>query len=236
MSGIVRVRLHEQVVNHLKDYIVSRSLQPGDQLPTEVDLAEDLGVGRRTVREALRVLEGFGIVESRPRTGTRVKSLTMKPLTDHLRFSLDVQGVTIAEMWDARQALECALLYSAAKNATEDDFLRMGLAIEHAWDLWESGLPISPADLEFHLAVLTATHNRALEGLTSMLHEFFATVLGDFVAGKDAIEDHERILRALRRRDSASAEEVMRQHVMPLDPVALQPEQTNGVHPGMVNA
>jgi len=224
MEPVTRRRLHEQVVDRVKDYIVTEALQDGDRLPTETALALQLGVGRRTIREALRVLEGFGIVESRPRIGTRVKSLTMKPITDHLRFSLDVQGVTIEEMWRARQAMECAILYEVVHMAEDADFARIARAVAWCQDLWSRGGRIAPADLEFHVALVAATHNRALEGFAGMLHDFFATVMGGSLVGHEAVEEHAAIYEALRARDTERALAVMREHVRQLEPNERAPD------------
>lgn len=218
-TKIKRQRIHEQVVDHLKQYIIDNSLQPGDLLPTETTLAEELGIGRPAVREALRVMESFGIVHSRPKVGTRLKSMTMKPMMDHLRFWLDVQGVTVHEMARARLVVECAVLAEVVEQADESDFERLKAAVERARALKASGKPITEADLEFHLALLAATKNRALEGFGCMLQEFFVhirsrvmEVLGPETEDQD-IEDHEQIYLALRNKDCETAQKIMKSHL-----------------------
>src|ERR1044071_8627288 len=103
---IKRQSMYEQVIDHLKHFITENHLQPGDKLPTEHVLAEELGVNRLTVREALKVMESLGIVRMRPRHGIQLQAVTMKPIVDHLQFLLRTDGVTFAEMVDARLLLE----------------------------------------------------------------------------------------------------------------------------------
>src|SRR5215204_2317032 len=98
LAPLKRQNFYEQVIAHLKDYIVANQLRPGDRLPTEAILAEQLGVSRLTVREALKVMESLGVAQSRPGDGTRLRAFTVKPLVDHLRFMLDWDATAFVEL------------------------------------------------------------------------------------------------------------------------------------------
>lgn len=216
-TQIKRQRIHEQIVDHLKEYIIANALTPGDALPTEAALAEELGVGRPAVREALRVMESLGIAQSRASLGTRLKPMSMKPITDQLQFWLDVQGISVTEMARARRVMECAILEEVAINADENDFRRIKAASDRARELYESGKSFTEADIEFHLALLQATKNRALEGFGVMLQEFFTHVRARSLSLQPErlqdIEEHEQIYEALRNKDVATAQKIMHAHM-----------------------
>lgn len=214
---IKRRSIYEQVIDHLKTYILDNGLQPGDRLPTETVLAEQLGVSRLSVREALRVMESWGILQSKPRDGIRLKTLSMKPVTDHLRFWLDMEGVMFYHMSVARLVLEEAILPLVVENADEQDFQRMESAIECAREHARRNEPDIDADLDFHLALNAATKNPALQSFGTMLQEFFAKMRGHVIPlGAplwQSISEHEQIVTALRNQNVTEAQRVMRIHL-----------------------
>jgi GntR family transcriptional repressor for pyruvate dehydrogenase complex len=69
LQAIKRQNIYEQVIHHLQEFIIDNSIKPGDRLPTETELAQRLGVSRQSIREAVKVLESVGVVETRPRDG-----------------------------------------------------------------------------------------------------------------------------------------------------------------------
>jgi GntR family transcriptional repressor for pyruvate dehydrogenase complex len=221
LPAIRRQNLYEQVIEHLQDYIIRNALQPGDRLPTEGELAMRFGVGRQSVREAVKVLESRGIIETRPRKGSRLKKVSTRHLADHLRFMLELDAVTVKEMAAARLAIEKALLPLAIEHADAEDFRRMERAVVRMRELTARGETFADADLEFHQAIAAATRNRVLKGLGGMLHEFFAQLRSHIApnekAQRQSIEEHERIYDALRNRDLAAALHLMDEHLSVYD-------------------
>ena len=215
-QGIKRQSIYEQVIEHLKESIIARSLQPGDRLPTEAALAEELGVSRLSIREAIKVMESWGIVQTRPGDGSRLGTCTMQPLADHLRFLYDLDGVTLPEMATARRVLEISLLPLVVQEATEVDFLRMEEANAALREMTAKEQSAASEDMEFHLALASAAHNRALEGFSRVLHEFFDTISRTHrfdEAQWKTIEEHGHLIQALRDRDLDRAQEVLIEHL-----------------------
>jgi GntR family transcriptional regulator, transcriptional repressor for pyruvate dehydrogenase complex len=214
---IKRQSMYEQVIDHLKHYITENHLQPGDKLPTEQVLAEDLGVNRLTVREALKVMESLGIVRMRPRHGIQLQAVTMKPIVDHLQFLLRTDDVTFAEMVDARLLLEVSILPLVVERAEEQDFRAMEAGNEAMRSLVEQAGMGTEGDMQFHQALIAAAQNRALAGFASMLHEFFRQVRENMMAtekdSRRAIAEHRAIIDALRRADTTAAQDMMREHL-----------------------
>jgi len=221
LPTIKRQNLYEQIIDHLKSYILDNNLQPGDRLPTEAVLAEKLGVSRLSVREAFKVLESLGIVEIKTKDGTRLKSLTMKPVADHLRFLLDVDRTSIREMAVARQVLESALIPMIIESADASDFQAMETAIARMRELAQRGEAFPEADMQFHQALAAATKNRAMEGFGVMLQEFFLHLRGQILASPErqqqSLQDHEAIYKAIREKDVERAQQLMCDHLSVYD-------------------
>jgi GntR family transcriptional repressor for pyruvate dehydrogenase complex len=216
LPAIKRQNIYEQVVEHLKCYIVENGLQAGDRLPTEAELAARFRVSRQSIREAVKVLESIGLVETRPRDGSRLKELNTSNLTDHLHFLFSLDGATFAEMTATRIVVECAFLPTIVRNADESDFRRMETAIGHMRESVGNRDSFIQADMEFHQVLVAATKNRVMAGFGVMLQEFFAKVRteADPTAEEqlESIREHERIVAALRNKNIRAVSNAMHQH------------------------
>lgn len=216
LSAIKRQNIYEQVVEHLKRYIVENSLRPGDRLPTEAELAETFAVSRQSVREAVKVLESMGLVETRPRYGSRLKALNTTSLTDHLHFVFTLDGATFAELAITRSLIECAFLPTIIQRADDGDFARMRTSIEQMRLSIGSLECFIEADMQFHQAMMAATKNRVMSGFGVILQEFFAKMRSQadptIEQQEQSIREHELILKALLEKDLPLASSVMRRH------------------------
>lgn len=228
LAPIRRQSIYEAVVEQIKRYIVENRLVPGDRLPTEAAFAEQFGVSRLTVREAIKVLESLGVVQSRTRDGMRLRAMTFKPVADHLRFLLNVGEVTAPEIAVARQVLESSILPLVVRNATDEDLAELDAAVTAFAQEIQSGQDaiqeIIEADMRFHLILLRATRNRALEGFGVMLQEFFLHVRGEMLVRPErmqrSLKEHQELAAALRRRDATAAQEILREHLRVYDGLA----------------
>ncbi len=214
---IKRQNIYQQLVEHLQQYIIDNSLRPGDRLPTEAELAAKFRVGRQSVREAVKVLESIGVVETRPRDGSRLRKMSTRHLTDHLRFMFELDGATVKEMAAARRMIECGFVPVIVVKADELDFERMEGAIERMREHTKRGEPFTEADMAFHQALASATKNRVMAGFGVMVQEFFTHIRNRIKVVKSmqlqSIQEHERILQALRDRDVAGAQRAIEEHL-----------------------
>lgn len=217
ITSEIRRNLCEQLVERLQHHIVTQKLQPGDRLPTEIELAKQFGVGRQSVREAIKVLENAGIVETRPHHGSRLKALDTRRLSNHLRFLFELDAVSIKETVFVRRILECGAIPLVIEHADENDFQQMEAAIERMKALTQRGETFAAADMTFHQALICATKNRILQGFGGMLQEFFAGLQGRVHFHEkeqwQSIAEHEQIYAALKNRDAVAAQRVMEQHL-----------------------
>src|SRR5919199_5302457 len=122
-----RHKTYERIVRHIRGEISSRKLRPGDRLQPEADLARSLGVSRPTVREALKVLESQKVLRSStgPTGGTFVGALdgtgVVQHLTDSISMLLDVDELTLEELWEVREVTDVPAAELAALRRTEQD-------------------------------------------------------------------------------------------------------------------
>ena len=218
---IKRQNIYQQLVEHLQQYIIDNSLRPGDRLPTEAELAARFRVSRQSVREAVKVLESIGVIETRPRDGSRLTTMSTQSLTDHLRFFFELDGATVKEMAAARRVIECAFVPVIVENADETDFHRMEAAIQRMREHTRRGETFAEADMAFHQALATATKNRVMSGFGAMVQQFFIhlrnRIKADEVKQRRSIQEHEEILKALREKDSAAAQRAIEQHLRVYD-------------------
>ncbi len=210
--------LRERIVVRLKEFIVTNKLRPGDQLPTERELAEALGVSRTAVREAIRLLEGLGVVDARPKRGAILKMPEGETVHDLLWFFLSHHDQSIGDIWEARQALELAVLPLATRWTKEEDWQEMEAAIEAMASALKRGETGLEEDRRFHAALVKATHNSVLQSIVEVISEFFRKVQEQALAGgreirEAALREHRQILSALRKGDVVRAQAIMRRHL-----------------------
>ena len=146
-------------------------LKPGDFLGSENDLAQQFGVSRITVRDALRSLSATGIVEIRQGAGggARIAEGNLDHFADALAVQFQLAGVGAEETLGAQSAIEGMAAELAAEHRTKEDLARMAAAMKQASSLVDDPVAFTEASLGFHLAVAEASHNRALSALLRAL-------------------------------------------------------------------
>lgn len=212
-------KTYEQIITHIREDISSGKLQPGDRLPPEVDLARSLGVSRPTVREALKVLEALNVLESStgPTGGTFVKPLDGAGVADYLMDSisllLDVQELTLEELWAARGAIEIPVAGMAALGRTEQDLAVLRNIIES--DEHRDFHAYFP-DITFHTTIAKASRNRLLSLFMLSIHTTIKALAERYVlpeAKQVSQDQHRLIYEAILNRDEALARQYMEEHL-----------------------
>jgi GntR family transcriptional regulator, transcriptional repressor for pyruvate dehydrogenase complex len=215
----------DQTVQEVQAIIVDR-LSPGERLPSETELAETIGVSRLTVREAVKVLEGRGLLEVARGRRAVVRPMESSVVADYLAVGLRRDPRGLLELTAIRRALEVLSVGEAARSASDAAlqavaaaFDRMVAAAEAAGED-PSGDRLDDyhrCDLDFHSAIALASGNRMLElllgSLTSCLHESFAvSTRGSFARGGTLADDllaHGAVAAAVRERRAGAAESGM---------------------------
>ncbi|WP_396595243.1 FadR/GntR family transcriptional regulator [Brevundimonas sp. R86498] len=166
-------RLHGAIARNLGVAIVSGRHQPGDILGNEIDLSEQLHVSRSAYREAIRILSAKGLVESKPRTGTRVLPMERWNLLDSdvlsWFFESEPSPVIVNGLFELRMIIEPAAAALAAVRRSDEELARMRTALEIMERRTLKTEAGQSADRDFHQAILTATGNPPLVSLASTI-------------------------------------------------------------------
>ena len=211
----------DYVVGRLRNYIFSNGLKPGDQLPSEHDLAQQLDVSRPTIREAIKGLSVSGLLEARPRTGTRVREFTYDQIVDPLVAHFFLDDTSLREILEARAALEMSALPLVIRRVTTEQIVEMReIQAKFERTHHDNGNHVQ-LDLKLHQAVLAATGNRLLMSMVGLLRAFFAHPhLEDAIIRRHydreeqerTINEHRLMIEAFAARDGALASRVMEEH------------------------
>jgi GntR family transcriptional repressor for pyruvate dehydrogenase complex len=211
-------RLSEAIIRQLQDLIAEGRLKPGERLPAERELAEQLGVSRTSVREALRGLETRGLVEIRVGEGAFVREGSLDSALEPLAFVVAPQIEVVKELFEARRLIEPAIAALAARRATEAEIQAMERILEgQARELDGGGIGLRQ-DVAFHAALANSAHNRSISRIINAVMELLApsrrVSLGTPGRPRQSHEDHWRILDAIRQRDELAAHRAVLDHLI----------------------
>jgi GntR family transcriptional regulator, transcriptional repressor for pyruvate dehydrogenase complex len=212
--GTVSDRIEQQILK----LITTEEIKPGDRLPSERDLAVLLGVSRPSVREAVKSLEAHGRLQVRHGQGVFV---TAPPSEKELRAALAQQELSLGELFAMREVLEVPAAGWAASAGDEAHIAAAAAALEDM----DRVIRASPTDFArlqardaaFHMRIVEAAGNRFLEQTLGILQEMLATGMETTLRLPGRLmksrAEHEAILGALRRGDSAAARAAARKHI-----------------------
>lgn len=217
METLQKKNLSREVLGSLRRYIVSRKLQPGDRLPTERDLAADLGVSRTTVREALNTLEVLGALDRHPGRGAILQPIDFGLLAEITQFLMVRSPADITDLFVARRVLELSLLPLVAEHAGEEQFRRMEVANQlMEAEIEAEGIAVD-GDIAFHRALLAAANNKFLAQFGDLIQEFFrdrrTRLLVDADVARGAVAEHREMIERLRAGEVEQAQDVMCRHL-----------------------
>jgi DNA-binding FadR family transcriptional regulator len=206
--------LHGEVVHTIGMQIVNGALRPGDPLPPEDELTSDLSVSRTVLRESVRVLAAKGLVEAKPKTGTRVRPRAEWNILDPDVLSWRSEGAHDQKLYEetteVRLAIEPLAARLAATRATDEQVA----AIAEAYAAMEAGVDDQPAyleaDLQFHGRILSSCNNELLahlgEILRAVLRATFALTTTPSRSRRRALPLHRAILDGIAAGDEDAAE------------------------------
>lgn len=221
LERINRTSVREQTLEQLKNIIVSGQLGPEGRLPSERALSEALGVGRYSVREAIKILEAVGLLESRPGDGTFLARRTGEQFGRILGMGLAAWGGAIIEILDARGIIEVEAARAAAERVREEDLglmrqelERMQRGVQHH-DIRQ----YLAGDMEFHRRVAQASQNaivwQCVSNLTDLLEEVLQEAKFDEMpAQAEGGASHQDIYLAIAAGESQAAARAMRRHIL----------------------
>jgi len=206
-----------RILAHVLELIEAGRLKPGDRLPAERDLADQVGVSRASLRSGIRSLQAMGVVQARQGSGTYIVAGPPRLGEGPLRFLAALHGFTQDEMFEARTILEVGATGLAAANAGPEQMAAMADAVAGMFAAIEDPQEYLLRDVQFHRAVAAASGNPVLATLIDTLAQLVWETRRETVVHstslKDSAEMHRRIYRAIRARDIERARDEMAEHL-----------------------
>lgn len=219
-APITVARASSSVAEQIRSAIVTGRLHEGERLPPERELAEQFGVSRVTVRDALRALEAIGLVEVR--VGARGGAFVTAPTGSHIGKTMAammmMQAVSPEDIVEARLIVELGTITLACARATDDDLAQLREACDRGAEALRAGTYSRELSWDFHTRLGKAAHNAAVDGLTQSFRSTLSMhpirTREGAKAYERTVEEHAAILAALERRDGGAARREMAQHLL----------------------
>lgn len=219
-APVTVARASSSIADQIRAAIVSGRLREGERLPPERELAEQFGVSRVTVRDALRALEAMGLIEVRvgARGGAFVTVPSGSVVGQTMSDMMLMQALTPADIVEARLVVELGTVTLACARATDEDLERLRELSENAERELSAKTYTRELSWDFHAVLSQLAHNAALEGVA---HSFRSTLSMHPIRRRETggghaqtVEEHKRILDAIAKRDAATARREMARHLL----------------------
>jgi GntR family transcriptional repressor for pyruvate dehydrogenase complex len=217
---LVHATLLDRLAEQIEERIVRGDLADGDKLPPEGTLAEEYGVSRPLVREALAKLRARGYLETITGRGTFVRHPDAAHLAETFVQRIRLAGnqpLSVAQLYEARAAIETTAAGLAAQRADTEAVAELGRLLQHMRDCAHDPSAYTAADVGFHVAVAAAAGNPLFPTLLAPLVNLIVEGMFESHAAPEAaaagIGHHARILARIEKGDAAGAARAMRQHL-----------------------
>jgi GntR family transcriptional repressor for pyruvate dehydrogenase complex len=211
-----RERLREQIADHIQAMIAANQLRPGDQLPSERDLAKSVGVNRGTVREAIRLLEQRGLIELRTGSGAYVTAVPASNVTDSIERYFAFGTCSHEDLVKLREILDPEIAALAAERATAAEIESLRQLIERIEvSFFSDTTQYAIDDAQFHMTLAEASHNDLIIAIMNglhkvMVHSILAQSRTHHLEG--GARSHRTVYEAITRRSPEDARQAMRVH------------------------
>lgn len=207
-----------KVAEIIKQEIKEKDLKTGDRIPSERNLAAEFDVSRASVREALRVLENIGLLESQHGTGTFVSNKLERGMYNSFQGLYEMWDISKWELFEFRMAFDVAAVALATRKWQEGEIEELKKAIEKMGQAKDK-MDLQEADIEFHKTLIKMTHNTLFIEAFNSLYQLFIEVIYEgaknVMVSKEEIDQswyHEPIVVAMEERNIALAELLMKRH------------------------
>jgi GntR family transcriptional repressor for pyruvate dehydrogenase complex len=211
-------RLYEQIVQQIEESVLNGALKPGDQLPAERELAQQLGVSRTAVREAVKALREKGLVEAYSGRGTFITDGTSHAARQSFDLMVKIgQQEGSEHLAELRLILEPGIAALAAERAEEEHLAAMREAVAVMDRAQKDPTAYIEADLDFHLALAEAVANplilSLIDSIVGLLREQRIKIFNVEGGPQRGQVHHKRILEAMEQRDPGMARSAMSAHL-----------------------
>ncbi|MCI6738687.1 MAG: FadR family transcriptional regulator [Intestinibacter sp.] len=225
-NNISNKKVYEQVIEQIQNNIMEGIFKKGDKLPSERELSEKMGVSRTSIREALRVLETMGVVESRQGEGNFICSNIEKSLLQPLSMMFKLNNGSFSDIYELRSILEIECARLSAIRATDMDCRELLSVVEEMEQetFGENRYEILvELDKKFHNTLSDISKNYLIESLFSTISNLFEKFIEDArykiilfdseQANKSLLIQHKKICESIIKKNQDMAVEAMREHM-----------------------
>jgi len=217
-ADFVRQPLHQQIADKLESMIKTNGLEPGDQLPSEYELAKALKVSRVTVHQAMLVLTEKGLVQIRAGSGVYVTDVPLSVVTNTIERYVTLGGISHDALVAFREIIEPESAALAALHATPEEIDLLGELVNEVEVAFKEGRisDCAKADAAFHEALAAASHNPLMYANLSALQKIVLNTIYAQIktySPEIGILAHRPIHQAVAAHDAARARDAMRDHM-----------------------
>jgi GntR family transcriptional regulator, transcriptional repressor for pyruvate dehydrogenase complex len=217
LTPVVRTTLTADICRKMVGELIRGSWAEGEKIPAERDLSQRLGVGRASLREALKALEIMGMIETRLGDGTYVckrSEFFSRPLLWAIASS---SAADARELVEARTVIEVELAGLAAEHASAENLKEIADHLDRMVKSKKNPREFVQADVSFHLAIGRAAANgilmNALHLIRNLMHQWILKAVDSRGVADKACAQHRRLLAAIKDKDRTAARKEMRRHL-----------------------
>jgi GntR family transcriptional repressor for pyruvate dehydrogenase complex len=219
-SPIKNTKVYEQVIDQIKEMIDEGTLKKGDKLPSERDLAQQLNVGRTSIREAIRALEVIGLIDCKQGEGNYIKSGFKDNLVEPLSIMFMLEGSSPDEIWELRKIIEVEAAGLAAKRINDEQLVELK-EIALSLNNYEDENITAEIDKQFHYKIAEFSGNVLIYNIlrtVSILVDHFIKDARKLILEHEGNKEilfaqHFDIYLSMENRNSAAARQAMREHL-----------------------
>lgn len=220
ITKMQKVNLSDRIIESIVEMIESGQWELGMKLPNEIDLAASFSVSRNIMREAMKILENFGVLESKPGMGTHISETALDSIHNMNFFYNLKNNMNIEMLLETRLIIEPQLVYLAAKRCTDEQLEELQEKLENVISTTTDKDASYSDDFDFHLAMAEYSQNPICKDMVQTLLNQLRT--SDYAEYNDYSNDkmreiskvqHEDILMAITERDADRARDLMTEHL-----------------------
>lgn len=209
--------IQNEIISQIRDLMNHKNLEPGDKLPSERMLSDKFDVSRTNVREAINRLEFYGLLKSKPQSGTFVADIGQVAMNGMIADILRLEEPDFKSLVETRILLELKTVRLAAQRRTDKDLTQMKNALDAYSEKVNNGEDAVQEDLLFHLAIAKASGN-------STMNTFMLTITPEIITNFEkyhvcdkglafrGVQEHKEIFDAIKEKDPQLAKQKMKIH------------------------
>jgi len=221
LKKIKKQNIYEIAMLQIKQYIKDSELKPGDKLMSEQEISKSLGISRNTVREALKTMQGLGIIEIKPGDGMFLRPFNFDAILDNLSYSLVIDKPEIQELLDARKALEFYFIKDAIQKSKPETISKLNEIIKEMYERVSRGIKITDLDEKFHMTLYEGVENKVLLKLIYVFWKVM-NLISDQSIGKETdlqgdYLSHKKIVEHIVDRNVEKARDAIKEHFLSIE-------------------